>query len=345
MRTRLARASLVALLLCAACSSDNGDPERSPRDTTPPSSPTAEAKAPWSRGAELQTPRTEVAVALLDGSIYAAGGFTADGEATDVVEGYDISEDAWELSVPLPEPLHHAGLAAAGERIYVVGGYRSDGAASAAVWSWAPGDEAWAREKPMPTARGALALATVEVADTIVIHAVGGATGFGGSGAELSDAHEAFVVARKSWDSLGPFPGPRDHLAAASTEGKLFAVGGRELALTKNQARLDVYDPLARRWTRGPDMPTARGGLCAAGGDGRIYVFGGEQPSGTFPQAQVYDPAEKSWTSAPPLPSPRHGLGCAAERGDRIYVVGGGPTPGLSVSGANEILAVGASGS
>jgi hypothetical protein len=227
----------------------------------------------------------------------------------------------------------------------VIGGYRADGAASAGVWSWAPGDEAWQRERPLPTARGALAVATVEVADTTVIHAVGGATGFGGDGAELSDAHDVFVLARKEWDELGSFPGPRDHLAAASTEGKLYVVGGRELALTRNQARLDIYDPLVDRWTRGPDMPTARGGLCAAGAAGRIFVFGGEQPSGTFPEAEVYDLAEDNWTAAPPLPTPRHGLGCAAENDDRIYVVGGGPTPGLSVSGANEILAVGASGS
>jgi hypothetical protein len=37
----------------------------------------------------------------------------------------------------------------------------------------------------------------------------------------------------------------------------------------------------------------------------------------------------------PDMLTSRHGLG-AAVVGDTIYVIGGGETPGLSVSGANE---------
>ena len=40
------------------------------------------------------------------------------------------------------------------------------------------------------------------------------------------------------------------------------------------------------------------------------------------------------------LRTPRHGLGVAALAG-RVYVIGGGPEPGLTVSSANESLAVG----
>jgi len=37
------------------------------------------------------------------------------------------------------------------------------------------------------------------------------------------------------------------------------------------------------------------------------------------------------------MPTARHGLG-AAVVGDTIYVIGGGETSGVSVSGANEAL-------
>jgi hypothetical protein len=37
------------------------------------------------------------------------------------------------------------------------------------------------------------------------------------------------------------------------------------------------------------------------------------------------------------MPTARHGLGAAAVAG-RIYVISGGPTPGDSVSAANEIF-------
>jgi hypothetical protein len=39
----------------------------------------------------------------------------------------------------------------------------------------------------------------------------------------------------------------------------------------------------------------------------------------------------------PPMPSARHGLG-AAPFGEGIYVLGGGPEPGLSFGAANERL-------
>ena len=39
----------------------------------------------------------------------------------------------------------------------------------------------------------------------------------------------------------------------------------------------------------------------------------------------------------PDVPTPRHGLGVAAA-GRRVYVVAGGPRPGLFVSDANEVL-------
>ena len=39
------------------------------------------------------------------------------------------------------------------------------------------------------------------------------------------------------------------------------------------------------------------------------------------------------------MPTARHGLAAVAI-GDKIYVIGGGPQPGLSVTDANEIFHV-----
>jgi N-acetylneuraminic acid mutarotase len=299
--------------------------------------PETAAPGAWSTKAELPTPRTELSVAALGGRIYAAGGFTASGEATDVVEVYDPRADAWGRSLPLPVALHHTGLASARGRLYVVGGYTSGGNASDGVWSWAVDEERWREEPRLPTARGALAVAVVEAADTTMIHAAGGATAFGGDSPRLSGAHEALDVESGEWGALAPLPAPRDHLAAASADGKLHVVGGRLLSLATNQSRLDVFDPRQGRWSSGADLPTARGGLAAAAAGGRVCVFGGEEPSGTFDAAECLDVASGRWSAVDPLPTARHGLGAAAVDG-RLYVVGGGPTPGLSTSGANEAL-------
>jgi hypothetical protein len=53
----------------------------------------------------------------------------------------------------------------------------------------------------------------------------------------------------------------------------------------------------------------------------------------------AYRISERRWLRLDDLPTPRHGLGVVAF-GGRVFVIGGGPEPGLTVSGANESLSV-----
>jgi N-acetylneuraminic acid mutarotase len=86
-------------------------------------------------------------------------------------------------------------------------------------------------------------------------------------------------------------------------------------------------------------MPSKRGGLAAAvsGTDGWIYVFGGEAADGTFKNNERYSTDGNVWESAPEMPNGRHGL-AAVDIGSEIYVIGGGPQPGLSVGDFNQVL-------
>jgi hypothetical protein len=332
----LKRGVVLALTLSLAACTSGSQPQTAPSPDATVSARVDE-RFGWTPGSEVPTPRTEVAVAAQETLIFVAGGFTEDGKASDLVEVYESADANWTTAPALPEPLHHAALAAAFGRVYVMGGYRANGSASARVWSLNFGGELrsgeWKREPDMPTARGALAAGVVGRR----IHAVGGASGFGGS-TTLVGAHEAYDIRTRKWEKLPDLPDPRDHLAAAGDGGKLYVVGGRKLSLTTNSARLDIFDPATGRWTRGPDMPTARGGLAAAAHKGHVFVFGGEEPEGTFEEAEIYEIAKRQWTRAPDLPTPRHGLGAAANHAGWVHVMGGGPEPGLTVSGAHETL-------
>ncbi len=138
------------------------------------------------------------------------------------------------------------------------------------------------------------------------------------------------------WLQAARLPTPRDHLAAGAVDGKIYAIGGRlAIDFGRNVDANEEYDSGADRWTERAALPTARSGIAAAVLDRRIYVFGGEGSGGTFDENKAYTPQTDSWETMPPMPTARHGLG-AAVIGDTIYVIGGGPTPGLSVSGANE---------
>jgi hypothetical protein len=107
-------------------------------------------------------------------------------------------------------------------------------------------------------------------------------------------------------------------------DGKLYTVGGR-WGDAGNLAALEIYDPAAGTWTRGPDLPTPRSGLTASVLKGRIHVVGGESLSlsRTFGEHEAYDPSSKAWSTLADLPTPRHGLASAAA-GGRWYVIGGG---------------------
>jgi hypothetical protein len=71
-----------------------------------------------------------------------------------------------------------------------------------------------------------------------------------------------------------------------------------------------------------------------------IVSAGAESSAGTSAAVYSYSPAANRWRRLPDLPTPRHGLAVVGI-GATIHVIGGGPTPGLSVSAANESLELG----
>ncbi len=126
------------------------------------------------------------------------------------------------------------------------------------------------------------------------------------------------------------------------------------MAQQQRRQRIDLEGPadLARRLlreqaervqARGVDQDVdallARGvdERCAAGVAGQIVSVGGEEPGGTIAEVLAYRVADKRWVQLDDLRTPRHGLGVAALAG-RVFVIGGGPEPGLTVSSANEAL-------
>jgi hypothetical protein len=84
-------------------------------------------------------------------------------------------------------------------------------------------------------------------------------------------------------------------------------------------------------------MPTARGGIAAAAVAGGFVVAAGGEAEATFDEVEAYDVDGQRWLSLPAMPTPRHGLGVVAV-GALLYTIAGGPTPGLSVSDAVEVL-------
>ena len=317
--TRRGVTGVVAVLaLAVGCAADGGET---------PSSGRGPGQTP-----DLPVPRTEVAGATLGSTIVVAGGLTADAEASDLVHLYDSGTDGWRRGPSLPLGLHHVGLAALGDRIWLVGGYSTGPGGAwvpqAATYSLAVGESAWRSEPPLNEARGGLALAAV--AGTLV--AIGGTTPTG-----IATSVELLVPGERSWKAGPSLSEPRDHLAAASSAGRVYAIAGRVGPLESNLSSVESWAP-GEPWRPEPALNHGRGGTSAAEVGATVCVAGGEEPRGTI--ASVECLGTGGWRVAASLDVPRHGLAVAG-LGPELHVVGGGPTPGLSVSGEHEVIRVG----
>jgi non-specific serine/threonine protein kinase len=267
-----------------------------------------------------------VAAAVVGGEIAVVGGFTADGGNSARVDAYSIAGDRWRRLPDLPLAVDHAAAASANGRVYVVGGYGRDRSPLDAAFALENG--AWRRLAPLPDARAAAAAAIAGGR----LYVVGGVDGRRG----LARVAFALDLRTGRWGRL-PGPSPREHLAAAATGTRVFALAGRSAGLDTNTTLFETYDAAARRWTRLAPVPQARGGTGAALVNGRIVSIGGERPEGTIRSVYAYELRTKRWRRLADLPTPRHGLGVVAT-GGRVYAVAGGPKPGLTVSGAVESL-------
>jgi N-acetylneuraminic acid mutarotase len=289
---------------------------------------TAMAAGGWRSGPSLPQPRSEVAGALFQARIAVVGGFRADGSSSARVDVFDPDGGRWTRLTDLPLAVNHAMAAAGQGRLYVVGGYAA-GTPQRLALAW--NGRRWLRLPPLPEARAAAGAAFAAGR----LYVVGGV----GKGRRLARRAFVYEPASRRWSRI-PGPAPREHLGVVALAGRVYAAGGRTAGFDTNLDAFQVYRPALRRWVSLPALPTARGGTGLAVVAGLVVSAGGEQPGGTIASVFAYDKKVRRWRPLPDLPTPRHGLALVGA-GRRVYAIGGGPEPGLTVSGANESLAVG----
>jgi N-acetylneuraminic acid mutarotase len=284
----------------------------------------------WEQRADLPLPRTEVAAAVVGSEIAVVGGFNADGSHSARADMYSPSLDSWRRLPDLPASAHHAMAVGNAGRLYVLGGYGHDGRPLRTAFVLRGGKWRSLPRLPFPRAAAGAAVARGRI---VVAGGVAQVTG-----RRLARNALSFDLRRGRW-SVVTGPTPREHLGVTSLAGTVYAVAGRTSGLDTNLTHFESYRPGDNGWRRLPAVPDPRGGTGAAALNGRIVSVGGEEPAGTIREVYAYVLARRGWERLDDLPTPRHGLGVAAF-GGRIFVIGGGPDPGLTVTGANEAIAI-----
>ena len=288
----------------------------------------------WSKGTDMPTPRTEITATNIGNDIYVIGGFDKTGKVLATVEVYNTKNDSWETLSPLPQPLHHTVASNFNGKIYVIGGYTNNNwIPSSKLFIYSPNNDTWIEGSSMPTARGGLTAVFIDD----ILYAIGGE---GESG--VVDINEAYNSKTNNWISKSPMPTPRHHVASAVVDGNVYVIGGRVQGVSPitNVNVNEMYNPKEDKWIKFESMPSKRSGISAASiNNNTIYVFGGEDINKTYNNNEKYNVNNNKWESKESMPTARHGLTAISANDDnKIYVIGGGPEPGLSVTSVNEIF-------
>jgi hypothetical protein len=155
------------------------------------------------------------------------------------------------------------------------------------------------------------------------LYAIGGYDYYDGDSQSTVYVYDPLQPAQ-GWLSLSSLPVAISGLAAASANGKIYAIGGYDGV--SYQSAVYVYDPLqpALGWLSVSNLPVPSAYLAAASVGGKIYAIGGFDGTNYQSAVYVYDPSRPTlgWLSADSLPSGGVFL-AAATVNDKIYAMGG----------------------
>jgi hypothetical protein len=156
------------------------------------------------------------------------------------------------------------------------------------------------------------------------IYALGGNCWLGSC--TIFNTAEAYDPTTNTWTAIASMGIGRMNLAAATLNGKIYAVGGEyrhtghefddDFFVTINSA--EAYDPTTNTWTAIAPMGTRRMNLAATTLNGKIYAVGGDD--GVYVQPNIphilntteaYDPTTNTWTAIASMGTTRDDLAAA----------------------------------
>jgi N-acetylneuraminic acid mutarotase len=219
----------------------------------------------------------------------------------------------WQQGAPMPLARQELASAVLNGKLYVIGGYYLGFESTTSVQVYNPATDTWALAHPLPYA---------------VNHNSAAVTGgklysFGAGG--------GVFVYNSNNNSWGPVASTHFvHSATAAVgviDNQIYVAGGTG---TPSQRELEVYDPVANRWTIKAPMSVPRNHTAGGVIDGKFYVVGGRLSPNAVPTAalEVYNPQTNTWSTRTPMPTARAGI-AAAVVNNEFWVFGGEEMDGL----------------
>jgi glucose/arabinose dehydrogenase len=243
----------------------------------------------WTPKADLPHPRGAAGVAVLDGTIYVAGGLGYP-DKNDLF-AYNAVTNTWETKAPMPTARDHFIMEAIGGKLYAIGGRTNVtlDPMTAVNEVYDPATNTWATRKPMPIPRAAMASGILHGH----IQLWGGETTPGNPNATVAGVFKQgqdYDPKTDSWIAIADELTPRHGTDGATIDNKTYVPGG---AVHQGDAATDVNDVFA--FVSADDIPScipAASDPNTTDSDSDGYTNQDEADNGTNPCSSASTPSD-----------------------------------------------------
>ena len=274
----------------------------------------------WMTKANMPTARSWFSTSVVNGKIYAIGGWLG-GERLSTVEEYDPATNTWTKKADMLKARYNLTTCVVDGKIYAIGG----GGGNNRVEQYDPSTDTWTRKTDMTNGRGFLGASVVNGK----IYTIGGSSGEG-----TVAIVEQYDPLTDTWTRRADMPTARFSLATSVVNDKIYAIGGlywdNANSIGTRYSKVEEYDPATDTWTTKAPLPTPTNDPATVVVNDKIYVIGGVGAYSEEPGAETYflsdvmryDPSSDTWSKEGNLKVPRTALAASVVAG-RIYVLGG----------------------
>lgn len=218
----------------------------------------------WSKLASAADTRQAPAMGVIDGEIYAVGGWGADGSPDAKLEIYDPSDNTWTTGASSPKPYAGSGSAVLAGKLYVIGGCAAT-CGTTDAFAYDASMDSWSRIAPYPEPASWSACGAI----TGVLYCAGGIAGAPGGDKATKHAY-AYDPSTDRWSPIADLPTTLWGSAYAAVNGLLLTSGGVVEGGISNQGF--AFDPKTGTWTA---LPNADSAIYRGGGAPGFYRVGG----------------------------------------------------------------------
>ncbi|CAL9689471.1 unnamed protein product [Knipowitschia caucasica] len=250
----------------------------------------------WEPCQPMKTARSRVGVAVVNGLLYAIGGY--DGQSRlSTVEVYNPETDSWARVASMRSQRSAMGTVVLDGHIYVCGGY--DGKSSLnSVEFYSPETDRWTPVAPMSVSRSAAGVAVFD--GQIVVSG-------GHDGLQIFNTGESFCRHTGRWETFSSMLNKRCRHGAASLAAQMFVCGGYDGSAFLSSA--EVFSSHSRQWSLLVAMATRRSRVSLVTSGGRLFALGGYDGQSNLSSVETFCPLIGRWSFCAHMSCHQGGVG------------------------------------